>query len=172
MDSNINKLKIKKEDYEYLNDLKLRLKKIQIQYKQDWSKYCYESSKQYDERYNLAPKRDADGKIIPPKHQFGYEPMTKFELGKKVLYYVGPNQGTNGKWRQRWTGPWRIANRTGKYTVKILDLNGKSYNVSIDRLKLFKTNKNKQVLNPTNYNQTLRNLSRHKPDIKTMEIEN
>ena len=147
LNNQLNSKSISNRDYEYLNDLKLRLKKIRIKFKQKWIHYCKISRKQYDKRYNLAPTRDKDGKLIKPNHNFGFEPIKQFIKGAKVLYYAGPHRtGINSKWRQRWTGPWYISKKTGKFTVEIIDNLGKSYDVDIDRLKLFKSFKSDELI--------------------------
>ena len=79
-------------DYNYLNDLQLRLKKIRIKYKQQCIHYCKISNKQYSKRYNLASIRDKDGNLVKPKHKFGFEPIKQFIKGAKVLYYAGPQR--------------------------------------------------------------------------------
>ena len=151
-------------DYNYLNELQLRLKKIRLKYKQEWKAYCKISKRQYDVRYNLAPKRDKDGNLIKPRHKFGYEPVKQFIKGAKVLYYAGPHRpGINSKWRQKWTGPWYIANKTGKFTVKIVGNNGKGYDVDIDRLKLFKSFKKDELMSYPQYEKLISKIRKDKP---------
>ena len=118
--------------------------------------------KQYDKKYNLAPVRDNKGNLVQPKHKFGFEPVSDFKQGLQVLYYVGPNRGTNGKWRQTWTGPWRIHQKCGKYRVTIIDSRGKSKEVSIDRLKSFKASDEKDYYNYNEYLKLLKRLSKDK----------
>ena len=155
---------MKDRDYNYLYQLQLHLKKMRIQLKKKWAKYCLTSKKQYDRRYNLAPTRDKNGKLQPPKHAFGYQSLNSFRKGVKVLYYVGPHRGINGKWRQRWTGPWLLAKQSGQYRVTILDTeSGKTYDVSIDRLKLFKENDKNMYLNQYEYEDLLEKMKRDKP---------
>ena len=156
---------IKEHDFDYLNEFQLRLKKMQLQHKNNWIQYCKVSQKQYDKRYNLAPKRDKDGKLIPPTHSFGFQSIDKFKKGAKVLYYAGPHRpGINHKWRQKWTGPWYISHKTGKYNVKIIDKKGKGYDVDIDRLKLFKTFKNKDIMKYTQFEDMLEKMKKDKPN--------
>ena len=101
--------------------------------------------------------------MVPPKHSFGFEPLSKFKKGAKVLYYAGPHHtGINGKWRQKWTGPWHIAYKTSKFRVKIVDNTGRGYDVDIDRLKLFKQMKS-ELLNHSQYEQTLKKLQKNTP---------
>ena len=122
------------------------------------------SKRQYDIRYNLAPKRDKDGNLIQPRHKFGYEPVKQFIKGAKVLYYAGPHRpGINSKWRQKWTGPWYIANKTGKFTVKIVDNNGKGYDVDIDRLKLFKSFQKGELMSYPQYEKLISKIRKDKP---------
>ena len=156
--------KLSNRDYEYLNELKLKLKRIRLKYKQEWKAYCKISKRQYDKRYNLAPVRDKDGNLIKPKHKFGFQSVKQFIKGAKVLYYAGPHRtGINSKWRQTWTGPWYISNKTGKYTVKIVDNNGKGYDIDIDRLKLFKSFKKDELIPYPKYEQTIAKIKRDKP---------
>ena len=66
-----------------------------------------------------------------------------FQVGTKVLYFVGDRQVSQRKWRQRWTGPWMITTRTGDSYVTITDTeNNTQKEVTLDRLKVFndKTN--------------------------------
>ena len=157
-------------DYNYLFDLKLRLKKIRIKYKQKWVNYCKISKKQYDKRYNLAYTRDENGNLIKPKHNFSFQPIKNFIKGAKVLYYAGPHRsGINSKWRQRWTGPWYISDKTGKYTVKIIDNTGKGYDVDIDRLKLFKSFKKDELIDYPHFKKMMSDLKKDKPIYSDMD---
>ena len=147
-----------------------RFKKIQIKHKQNWEKYCKISQQQYDKRYNLAPTRDKHGKLVQPKHSFGFEPISKFKIGAKVLYYAGPHRpGINAKWRQKWTGPWHISNKVGKYRVKIVDNRGKGYEVDINRLKSFKQFKKNDLISYPEYKDTLEKLQKDKPTLSDDE---
>jgi len=162
--SNLKKDKLKARDYEYLNNLSLRLKRIRDKYKQEWKSYCKMSKRQYDKRYNLASTRDKDGNLVKPKHNFGFQPVKEFIKGAKVLYYAGPQRtGINSKWRQKWTGPWYISKKTGKYSVKIIDNQGKGHDVDIDRLKLFKSFGKDELLDYPKYEQTIAKLKKDKP---------
>ena len=157
-------------DYDYLNDLQLRLKKIRIKYKQHWIHYCKISNKQYSKRYNLASIRDKDGNLIKPKHKFGFEPIKQFIKGAKVLYYAGPQRtGINSKWRQRWTGPWYISKKTGKYTVEIVDNKVKGYDIDIDRLKLFKSFKKGELIDYPKFELMMSKLKADKPIYSDVE---
>ena len=160
----MNKKGTNKQDFEYLNEYKKRLKSIQQKFKKDWASYCYVSKLQYDKRHNLAPTRDKDGKLQPPRHKFGYESIKQFTKGAKLLYYAGPHRpGINHKWRQKWTGPWYINQKIGKFSVKIVDNKGKGHIVDIDRLKLFKTFKQGDLIQYPKYEETIRKLNRDEP---------
>ena len=122
------------------------------------------STKQYDRRYNLAPVRNEKGELVKPNHAFSYQPLSKFKSGTRVLYYAGPHStGVNNKWRQKWTGPWRIAHKTSKFRVKIVDDTGRGYDVDTDRLKLFKKFSKNEIMSYNNYEKTLKNLKKNKP---------
>ena len=162
--SGLSNLKLKQRDYNYLNEFLIKLQKLRLLYKKHWTDYCHVSTKQYERRYNLAPTRDKDGNLVKPQHSFGYEPLSSFKKGMRVLYYVGPHQsGVNSKWRQKWTGPWRISHKTSKYRVKIVDSTGNGYDVDVDRLKLFKKFSKNQLMKYNNYEKILEKLERNKP---------
>ena len=102
--------------------------------------------------------------MIKPKHNFGLEPIKHFIKGAKVLYYAGPHRtGINSKWRQRWTGPRYISKKNGKFTVEIIDNLGKSYDVDIDRLKLFKSFKSDELIDYPKFEKMMANLKIDKP---------
>ena len=123
------------------------------------------SQKQYDKRYNLIPKRDKDGKIIPHSHAFGYEAISDFKKGMNVLYYVGPHKAYNGKWRQMWTGPWVIASDPSDLHVKLTDKKGNIKEVSIDRLKSFKQQKFAETIKLEEYNKKLKMAINNQPNL-------
>ena len=158
---------IKKEsDKEYLDELIENLRDINIQYKNNWKKRIKITKKQYDEKYNLRPKRDDEGNIIPPTHAFGYEPIERFTQGLKVLYYVGPLQGINGKWSQTWTGPWTITKQLYNGKFQITDSNGKTKDVSGDRLKIFKIVEKEKYHTYDEYVKTMDRLKMHHKNLK------
>ena len=118
-----------------------------MKYKQEWKSYCKISKRQYDKRYNLAPKRDKDCDLKKSNHKFGFHPVKQFVDGAKVLYYAELHRtGVNKKWRQTWSGPWYISHITGKYALKIIDNNGKGHDIDIDRLKLYKSFKSDELI--------------------------
>ena len=162
IEQGLNTQKFRKDDHQYLTNLVYRLGKIRIRQFKQWKKYCLISKKQYDRRYNLVPQRDKDGNIIKFKHNFGYTPLSSFKTGVKVLYYIGPHKGVNGKWRQRWTGPWRIAENSNAYNTKIMDNKGNARNVSLDRLKLFKQKDLEKLEKWSNYEKQLNKLNKNK----------
>ena len=161
--SGLNDNKFKADHHQYLSKIQYNLKILKAKYKSDWSKYTRLSKKQYDKRYNLLPKRDANDKIIPHSHAFGYEPVSKFKKGMNVLYYVGPHKGLNGKWRQMWTGPWQIASEPDDIHIQIIDKDGKMREVSVDRLKTFKSNDYKDTESWKQYQNSLTMIKKNQP---------
>ena len=95
--------------------------------------------------------------------------MTNFSNGRKVLYYIGPQSGLNGKWHQRWTGPWTITSGAGTHKVKITDTKGTNCDVSIDRLKLFKQ---KEMKNYMKWNEFEEMLKRQQSSDLNLDDEN
>ena len=85
--------KVSNRDYDYWNELKLKLKRIRLKYKQECESYCKISTQQYDKRYNLAPKRDKDCNLVKPNHKFGFQPLKQFIKGAKGLHtFVSLNE--------------------------------------------------------------------------------
>ena len=156
----------KDDDREYLDELIENLKDINKQYKNNWKKNVLISKSQYDEKYNLKPIRDEKGVVQKQKHSFGYQPIEKFVKGLKVLYYVGPLQGVNGKWSQTWTGPWTITKQIFEGKFEISDSNGKTKDVSGDRLKLFKTVEKDNYHTYDEYEKTMKTLTKHHENIQ------
>ena len=107
------------------------------------------------------PKRDEKGNLEKRNHQFGYESLKSYKKDLKVLYYVGPQKGINGKWRQRWTGPWTILTKLGNYRVRIGDINNNSIDVSIERLKKSKYNDLKNYINMNEYEKELERVQQN-----------
>ena len=152
----IKKQKLPKDDHTYLQQLITNLKTIRKNYKKDWLKYTKISKKQYDDRYNLAPERDTEGNLKPSKHKFSYTPLSSFQKGAKVLYYIGPYKGVNKKWRQIWTGPWTLTSDLGDRKATISDDNGDNRQVSFDRLKLFHQQDSQKYESWSNYKELLK----------------
>ena len=96
--------------------------------------------------------------------------IKQFIKGAKVLYYAGPQRtGINSKWSQKWTGPWYISKKTGKYTVHIVDNKGKGYDVDIDRLKLFKSFKRDELIDYPKFETMMSKLNLDKPIYSDVE---
>ena len=161
----LNNNKFHKDKHLYLQNLVKNLTAIKNRYKHDWYKYTHLSKKYYDKRYNLLPKRDANGKIIPHSHAFGYEPISQFKKGMRVLYYVGPHKAYNGKWRQMWTGPWSIISEPDELHIKITDKKGNIRAVSIDRLKIFKKRDLNEFENWSNDSNILKMTKDNQPNM-------
>ena len=87
------------------------------------------SKQQYDQRFNISPRYDDNGNLVKSKHPFAYEPLNKYSNGQKVLYYIGPQAGINGKWHQMWTGPWIISRGDGNNHIIITNTKGKTCKV-------------------------------------------
>jgi len=116
---------LKQEDYEYIQDLLVRLQTVQDSYERDWRKYTRYSAKMYDKRYNIENEKDK-AKILQ-----------RFKQGDQVLYYVGDRQVAGRKWRQRWSGPWHIKSiDSDTIAIEIEDRETtNSKFVSVDRIK-------------------------------------
>ena len=167
IENGIKEKKIRKDDQEYLYELIENLKDINHKYKNKWQKMVKVSKQQYDKRYNLAPIRNEKGELIPPKHGFGYTPITEFKKGCSVLYYVGPHQCVNGKWRQVWTGPWTIVDQILPGKFKISGIAGKTKDISGDRLKIFHRTDKDELASWSNYEDQLVSLENKSKDIDT-----
>ena len=145
------------------------MRDIHSTYKQQWKKYCWVSKTNYDSKHKLEQDLDEVTKskenTIKSKrttkrnHQNKHVPIHKFQKGMSVLYYIGPHKGINGKWRQRWTGPWLISNRISESTVNICDKWGDSRNVSIDRIKQFKHRDKNDLIRWKEYTKLLETVS-------------
>ena len=119
-----NDKNIIRTDFVYIKKLLSDLQTIQSSYESDWKKYTHFSKKQFDTQHNIK----ADNlKVI----------LDTFHVGDKVLHYVGDRQVASRKWRQRWSGPWKIAsidNNTA--AIEIMDEEtANSKFVSVDRIK-------------------------------------
>ena len=155
----------KQDHHQYLSRIQNNLQILKSKYKDDWSKYTRISKMQYDKRYNLLPKRDKNNKIIPHSHAFGYDPISSFQKGMNVLYYVGPHKSYNGKWRQMWTGPWQIASDKDNLHIQIADKDGKIREVSVDRLKTFKSSHYKDTESWKEYQNSLDIVKKNQPNL-------
>ena len=103
----------------------LELKNVTEKFKNDWKNYTKLSVETYDKRWSLTPQR------VGRYRQ-------KFRPGKRVLYYVGDKREARGKWRQKWTGPWRIDKQINDSTLIISDPStGDQKRVSYDRIKIY-----------------------------------
>ena len=119
--------KMKQTDVKYVRNLLENLKAIHMAYKTDWQKYTRLSANEYNKRNNIQEEKDK-AKILKT-----------FQKNDKILYYVGDRQTVSKKWRQRWSGPWRIKSIDSE-TVAIEIIDDETQNskyVSVDRIKLF-----------------------------------
>ena len=96
--------------------------------------------------------------------------LSTFKQGQQVLYYVGPSRGQNGKWRQRWTGSWRIHQKCGKFRVTIIDARGKTKEISVDRLKSFKSGDERDYYRYSEYLKQLKKLSKDQVYLSDNEL--
>ena len=94
-----NKYSNQSSEFEYLQQLKIKLGMLKDILKVDMDKYVKIMKKQYDKE-----KKD-----------------DKFEINNKVMYYVGDRESNLRKLRHKWTGPWVIMERISANEVKILD---------------------------------------------------
>ena len=117
--------KIKATEHQYLYELIRRIELINNEFAQDWRDYTWLSRSEYNDKYKITNKTINSYK-------------KRFKLNKKVLYYVGDRSVVQGKWKRKWTGPWRIHKILNDSTVIILDPNSLNQKrVSFNRLKLF-----------------------------------
>ena len=113
------------KDYKLIDNLIFKLNKIREIFKKDWENYQFATKKIYNKKYNIYEYKIKKNNAI-------------FNQGKYVLYSIGDIQIANRKWRQRWSGPWKILERTDDRTAIIADSKvGLTKRVSINRLKLF-----------------------------------
>ena len=103
-----------------------KIKAINKVFKEDWQKYTKLSKKTYEERHLITQDRINNTNKV-------------FKQGSKVLYFIGDKEVLMRKWKQRWTGPWRIKKVLNDTTVIIYDkqtLN--QIRVNKDRIKAYK----------------------------------
>ena len=66
----------------------------------------------------------------------------QFKPGVKILYFIKDISVKNHKWKQKWSGPWKILQRLDDRTLIITDpVDNIIERVSIDRCKIFKNDK-------------------------------
>ena len=119
--------KLSNNDKYYVERLVNKLNVLRTLYKADYDKYSLITKETYNKRFNIEKKL---------KHN-----LQQFQPGKQVLYYVGDVPTTTKKWRQHWSGPWRIMKRFNDRTVEIFDpSDGAKQTVTMDRLKLYLEN--------------------------------
>ena len=122
-----NEATLKAKDYEYVRDLMDDLEVIRTAYNNDWKKYTWLTKKTYDKRNKLNQhSKDRIKRELTPN--------------TKILYYIGDRDEPQQKWRQRWSGPWKIKGEViDDSSVEIYDTEtGNSKWVSVDRIKLYK----------------------------------
>ena len=122
---------MKNTDYRYLQELITNVERMNNIFKEDWKDYTYLSVKQYNSRWKIT-----ENKINKYKH--------KFKVGEQVLYFIGDKEWPMKKWRERWTGPWRVDKIINNSSLIIADITtGNQKRVSFDRIKLFNRSKYK-----------------------------
>jgi hypothetical protein len=100
----LNDKNIKLKDYEYLDEIKSHFEYLHKIYKSDWEKYSLITKRYYDKEYNISEEK--------------IEILNKrFKIGSKVVYYISDKEVELRKWRQRWTGPWKIIDRPDTRTA-------------------------------------------------------
>ena len=122
-----NKEKLKETELSYIDQLTTKLNVLRQLYKKDYDKYSLVTKNQYDKRFHITKHLENN--------------LKQFQPGKRVLFYVGDIPTTTKKWRQHWSGPWRILKRFNDRTVEIFDpSDGAKQTVTIDRLKIYLEN--------------------------------
>ena len=93
----------------------------------------------------------------------------KFKVGQYVLYFCGDRQVNARKWRQRWSGPWRITTCTNDRTRIIQDTDsGEQKCVTIDRLKMYNKDEYYTI---DEYNNDILNGLEKKNEIHNSNLE-
>ena len=128
--SNLESIKkdgdLDKEDYQYLTALVAKIAKVNEAFKSDWLDYAWISRMSYSEKYNINIKKTR-------------RYLNKFKIGSDILYFIGDKQTARGKWKHKWTGPWKIDKKLNDSTLIISDpINSNQKRVSFDSIKLFK----------------------------------
>ena len=117
--------KLKKEDYQYLDELITLLNDVRARFKDDWIKYHYASKATYDKKHGITQE------LIKRNKE-------NYKVGTKILYYIGDKQIAMHKWKARWTGPWIIEKHINDSSLIISDPeSGDQKRVSFDRIKKF-----------------------------------
>ena len=119
--------KLNKNDIKYIEQLSTKLQILRKLYKKDFDQYSLITKKEYDKKFNISNNLENN--------------LNDFQPGKRVLYYIGDIPTKTKKWRQHWSGPWRILDRFDDRTVQIFDpSDGAKITVTMDRLKLYLEN--------------------------------
>ena len=154
---------IDKEDRIYLHKLIDHISRINGIFRSDWKKYTKLSSKNYSKKWSITPT------TIETYNRH-------FRVGKSILYYIGDKRVARGKWKQKWTGPWRIQRKLNDSTLIISDPEtGNQKRVTFDRIKLFKKFDDDEYIKQIKYDEdyatfqaslldslTVRNVKTHK----------
>ena len=121
----------------------------------DWTKYAKITKETYDRKYNIKDKMNKN--------------KNKFKVGQYVLYFCGDRQVTLRKWRQRWSGPWRITTSLNDRSRIIEDEDsGEQKCVTIDRLKMYNKDKYYTI---DEYNKLILNGIEKKNEIDNVDLE-
>ena len=160
-------LKMKNTDYRYLEKLVNEITRMNAIFKEDWKDYTWLSKEWYDARWKITQK-----KIERYTHEI--------RVGKQVLYFIGDKQVAQQKWRERWTGPWRVDKVINDSSLIIADIEtGNQKRVSFDRVKLFKSGEFYRYRDIVKWDesyvaykkQLLKKLSRHNVKIRNKRYE-
>ena len=120
-----NNKSMKKQDYQYVYDLAVKLDLLQKAFEQQWRDKTWLSRTAYNTKWRITGKKIENY-------------LKTFAVGKEVLYFVGDKQVARRKWRRKWTGPWRVAKHLNDSTLIIENPeNGDQKRVSFDRIKRF-----------------------------------
>ena len=112
-------------DHKYLHKLIVHLEKVNEAFQTDWKNYTWLSIETYDKKWAISPERIENYR-------------NRYLVDRAVLYFVGDKREARGKWKQKWTGPWRIAKQLNDSTVIITDPStGDQKRVSYDRIKIY-----------------------------------
>ena len=119
--------KLNKNDIKYIEQLITKLDILRKLYKKDFDNYSLITKQEYDRKFDITKNLENN--------------LRDFQPGKLVLYYIGDIPTRTKKWRQHWSGPWRILDRFDDRTVQIFDpTDGAKITVTMDRLKLYLEN--------------------------------
>ena len=116
---------LQRQDFELLRNIKDNIERMNWIAETNWKRVTWLSMKSYNNKYNITPAKINRNRKI-------------FKTGNEVLYFIGDKQVARYKWREKWSGPWRVDKILNDSTIIIADpRNGDQKRVSIDRVKPF-----------------------------------